>query len=56
MASDAPIVNDSSADGKPIKKSAEDFIFGKVLGEGSFSTVYLSKDIHTNREYASKWP
>lgn len=37
------------------KKSSEDFIFGKAIGEGSFSTVYLAKDIHTNKEYASKW-
>lgn len=36
------------------KRSAEDFIFGKVIGEGSFSTVYLAKDVHTNKEYASK--
>lgn len=36
------------------KRSASDFIFGKVIGEGSFSTVYLAKDIHTNKEFASK--
>lgn len=36
------------------KRSARDFIFGKVIGEGSFSTVYLAKDIHTHKEYASK--
>ncbi|XP_022901981.1 3-phosphoinositide-dependent protein kinase 1 [Onthophagus taurus] len=36
------------------KKSTEDFIFGKAIGEGSFSTVYLAKDIHTNKEYAIK--
>ncbi|XP_033211588.1 3-phosphoinositide-dependent protein kinase 1 isoform X2 [Belonocnema kinseyi] len=36
------------------KRSATDFIFGKVIGEGSFSTVYIAKDIHTNREYAIK--
>lgn len=36
------------------KRSANDFIFGKVIGEGSFSTVYLAKDIHTQKEYASK--
>lgn len=36
------------------KRSPEDYVFGKVLGEGSFSTVYLAKDIHTNKEFASK--
>lgn len=36
------------------KRSPSDYIFGRVLGEGSFSTVYLAKDVHTNREYASK--
>ncbi|XP_057330480.1 3-phosphoinositide-dependent protein kinase 1 isoform X2 [Microplitis mediator] len=36
------------------KRTANDFIFGKVIGEGSFSTVYIAKDIHTNREYAIK--
>lgn len=47
---------------EPKKRSSTDYIFGKVLGEGSFSTVYLAKDIHTNKEYASKsldnivWP
>lgn len=37
------------------KREATDFIFGKIIGEGSFSTVYLAKDIHTKREYASKF-
>ncbi|XP_056639996.1 3-phosphoinositide-dependent protein kinase 1 isoform X1 [Diorhabda sublineata] len=36
------------------KRSTSDYIFGKVLGEGSFSTVYLAKDIHTNKEHAIK--
>ncbi|KAJ8968076.1 hypothetical protein NQ317_010765 [Molorchus minor] len=36
------------------KRSASDYIFGKVLGEGSFSTVYLAKDVHSNKEYAIK--
>lgn len=36
------------------KRSPSDYIFGKVLGEGSFSTVYLAKDVHTSREYAIK--
>lgn len=39
----------------PPKRSASDFVFGKVIGEGSFSTVYLAKDIHTNKEFASKY-
>lgn len=40
--------------GMPAKKSANDFVFGKTIGEGSFSTVYLAKDIHTRNEYASE--
>uniref|UniRef100_A0AAU7B9I7 3-phosphoinositide-dependent protein kinase 1 n=1 Tax=Pyrrhocoris apterus TaxID=37000 RepID=A0AAU7B9I7_PYRAP len=38
----------------PTKRTTKDFIFGKVIGEGSFSTVYLTKDIHTSKEYAIK--
>lgn len=38
----------------PQKRSANDFRFGKSVGEGSFSTVYLAEDIHTRKEYASK--
>lgn len=37
------------------KKSAESYRFGKVIGEGSFSTVYLAKDIESGKEYASKF-
>lgn len=36
-------------------RGVNDFRFGISIGEGSFSTVYLAKDIHTNREYASKY-
>ncbi|XP_066581133.1 3-phosphoinositide-dependent protein kinase 1 isoform X2 [Prorops nasuta] len=36
------------------KRTPKDFKFGKVIGEGSFSTVYLAKDIHTDKEYAIK--
>ncbi|VVC42309.1 Hypothetical protein CINCED_3A010329 [Cinara cedri] len=36
------------------KRKVDDFIFGKVVGEGSFSTVYLAKDKHTGRQYAIK--
>lgn len=36
------------------KKSPNDYIFGKYIGEGSFSNVYLAVDVNTRREYASK--
>lgn len=36
-------------------RGVNDFRFGISIGEGSFSTVYLAKDIHTNREYASEY-
>lgn len=39
---------------KVSKRSVKDYIFGKVIGEGSFSTVFLAKDIHTGRQYAIK--
>ncbi|XP_067927822.1 3-phosphoinositide-dependent protein kinase 1-like isoform X2 [Watersipora subatra] len=38
----------------PRKATADDFIFGKIIGEGSFSTVFLAKGISTNKEYAVK--
>jgi hypothetical protein len=40
--------------GQAPKRTHRDYIFGKVIGEGSFSTVYLAKDIHNGRECASK--
>lgn len=46
--------NNSHYHSHPAKRSANDFRFGKAIGEGSFSTVYLAKDIHSNKEYASK--
>ncbi|KAL6457252.1 hypothetical protein MHYP_G00342150 [Metynnis hypsauchen] len=36
------------------KKRPEDFKFGKILGEGSFSTVVLAKELSTGKEYAMK--
>ncbi|XP_045212231.1 3-phosphoinositide-dependent protein kinase 1-like [Mercenaria mercenaria] len=39
---------------KPIKKTPNDFVFGKVIGEGSYSTVYLAKEISSGTEYAIK--
>ncbi|CAG7837784.1 unnamed protein product [Allacma fusca] len=42
------------APSKPTKKTANDYAFGKLLGEGSFSNVYLAKDVKAQREYAIK--
>ncbi|XP_072273840.1 3-phosphoinositide-dependent protein kinase 1 isoform X2 [Pyxicephalus adspersus] len=39
---------------QPRKKRPQDFKFGKILGEGSFSTVVLAKEVTTGREYAIK--
>ncbi|KAI1325629.1 Pkinase-domain-containing protein [Xylariaceae sp. FL0255] len=39
---------------KPVKKGVRDFTFGQVLGEGSYSTVYLATDRQTLKEYAVK--
>ncbi|KAA0704467.1 3-phosphoinositide-dependent protein kinase 1 [Triplophysa tibetana] len=39
---------------QPRKKRPEDFRFGKILGEGSFSTVVLAKEHSTGKEYAIK--
>ncbi|KAK2557203.1 3-phosphoinositide-dependent protein kinase 1 [Acropora cervicornis] len=45
----------SSTSSQPIKKKRpEDFKFGKILGEGSFSTVYVVWEISTGKEYAMK--
>lgn len=39
---------------KAAKKTPNDFIFGKVIGEGSYSTVYLAKEVETGTEFAIK--
>ncbi|XP_077305228.1 3-phosphoinositide-dependent protein kinase 1 [Lithobates pipiens] len=39
---------------QPRKKRPQDFKFGKILGEGSFSTVVLAKEVTTGREFAIK--
>lgn len=43
------------SDKKPLtKKTPNDFIFGKVIGEGSYSSVYLAKEVSTGLEFAIK--
>ncbi|XP_026056457.1 3-phosphoinositide-dependent protein kinase 1-like [Carassius auratus] len=59
---DTPRLHGSSMEGQapppqptqPRKKRPEDFRFGKILGEGSFSTVVLAKEHSTGKEYAIK--
>lgn len=49
---------DIDANGQPImrsvKKGVSDFSFGRVLGEGSYSTVLAATDRQTLKEYAVK--
>ena len=39
---------------KSVKKGVRDFSFGRILGEGSYSTVFFATDRQTLREYAVK--
>lgn len=45
----------SSQSIKHTKRTAKDYIFGKLIGDGCYSTVFLAKDIHTGKEYASEY-
>jgi len=36
------------------KKEERDFYFGRIIGEGSFSTVYLCKEVTNQKEFAIK--
>lgn len=46
--------NASNTSSSSRKKVGSDFIFGAVLGEGSYSTVLHATDTDMNREYAVK--
>ncbi|ODV78247.1 kinase-like protein [Suhomyces tanzawaensis NRRL Y-17324] len=37
-----------------VRRTVQDFKFGKSLGEGSYSTVVLATDKHTSKNYACK--
>lgn len=54
-ATTTPTVTTSRQRSAPTRRSVNDFRFGKSIGEGSFSTVYLCKDIHTGKECASEY-
>jgi len=36
------------------KKEESDFYFGRIIGEGAFSNVYLCKEVSTKKEFAIK--
>ena len=38
----------------PRKKDESDFYFGRIIGEGSFSTVYLCQEVNSKKEWAIK--
>lgn len=52
---DESATNSNRARLPPNKPTVNDFLFGKLLGEGSFSCVYLAKDVRTQKEYASEY-
>ncbi|KAJ1970919.1 serine/threonine protein kinase [Dimargaris xerosporica] len=39
---------------QPTKRTVEDFTFGRILGEGSYSTVMVGTEKDTGKEYAVK--
>jgi 3-phosphoinositide dependent protein kinase-1 len=45
---------DSSTSTQSSKREHADFEFGKILGEGSFSTVLLAKDLNSLKMFAVK--
>lgn len=47
-------LSERSAEPAPAKRTADDFLFGRQIGEGSFSVVYLAKDVYKQKEFASK--
>ena len=47
-------MGDSSTGNTVTKKSESDFYFGRIIGEGSFSTVYLCREVSSKKEWAIK--
>ena len=39
---------------KPKRARPEEFLFGKLIGEGSYSCVFLAKEVSSQREFAIK--
>ncbi len=36
------------------RQTPEDYLFGRLIGEGSFSSVFLAREVSTRREFAIK--
>lgn len=54
MTTTATTANITPNSARTAKRTANDYRFGKTIGEGSFSSVYIAQDIHTKKEVASK--
>ncbi|KNC96469.1 AGC/PDK1 protein kinase [Spizellomyces punctatus DAOM BR117] len=52
--SSSPLPHARSTSNPARKRTPEDFVFGRVLGEGSYSTVLYAKESGTRREFAVK--
>lgn len=50
----ANMASTNSNNTRPARRTANDYRFGKTIGEGSFSSVYIAQDIHTKKEVASE--
>merc|ERR1711899_281557 len=49
---EAPVATRGSQERR--RATPEDFAFGKLIGEGSFSSVFLAKEVKPDREVAIK--
>lgn len=48
------LISASKSTEKPRRARPEEFIFGKLIGEGSYSCVFLAKEVSSQREFAIK--
>lgn len=55
VTNNANMATTNSNNTRPTRRTANDYRFGKTIGEGSFSSVYIAQDIHTKKEVASKF-
>ncbi|XP_063363139.1 3-phosphoinositide-dependent protein kinase 1 isoform X1 [Cydia amplana] len=53
-AAESPVKMQAQPTAAANKRTANDYIFRKLIGEGCYSTVFFATDIHTGKEYAIK--